>query len=283
MKVRRFFHNFFCLFLPILFSLYPIHILTSCAPNLLKKIDVEIIKCRDILNSIENGNKTKIEMNKNSFSVKDLLYGNVNLNNGNYILIIGSNTTSEMCEFMSGDSTCKLKEQWGKNNYSSSKFYQAFSLIENDMQQDLPLVFFIDYFFTAENINSSVIITKNNKKIDWKKSKISDTNIGPFSVWSKNDLEVAHNLNPEWDKEKKIIEGDYIRYDQSAINYRDFINYAKTIYEGSKSFGLNNNCYIAYFVNGYFKETQCLPITTEKFVEKISNEKNGLYIEKNNE
>lgn len=87
------------------------HILTSCAPNLLKKIDVEIIKCRDILNSIENGNKTKIEMNKNSFSVKDLLYGNVNLNNGNYILIIGSNTTSEMCEFMSGDSTCKLKEQ----------------------------------------------------------------------------------------------------------------------------------------------------------------------------
>ena len=111
MKVRRFFHNFFCLFLPILFSLCPIHILTSCAPNLLKKIDVEIIKCRDILNSIENGNKTKIEMNKNSFSVKDLLYGNVNLNNGNYILIIGSNTTSEMCEFMSGDSTCKLKEQ----------------------------------------------------------------------------------------------------------------------------------------------------------------------------
>lgn len=111
MKIRRFFHYFLCLFLPILFSLYPTQVLTSCAPNLSKKIDVEIIKYRDVINSIESGNKTKIEINKNSFSVKDLLYGNVNLNNGNYILIIGSNTTNEMCEFMSGDSTCKLKEQ----------------------------------------------------------------------------------------------------------------------------------------------------------------------------
>ncbi len=253
-------------------------ILTSCAPNLSKKIDVEIVRYRDIINGIEN--KTDIKMNKNSFSEKDLLYGNINLNNGNYILIIGSNTAKEMCEFMSGDNTCKLQEQWSKNNYSSSKFCQAFDLIESDIQEELPLIFFIDYFFTNDSINNPLILTKNNKKIDWKKSKISDSNIGPFSVWSKNDLETVRNLNPEWDKEKKIMEGDYIRYDQSAINYRNFINSAKTLYEGSNAFKLNNNCYIVYFVNGHFRESYCLPIETEKFVEKIANEKNGFYINK---
>lgn len=255
--------------------------LTSCAPNLSKKIDVEIIKYQDIIENIEK--KTSVVMSKNSFSEKDLLYGNVGLNNGNYILIIGSNTANEMCEFMSGDSTCKLKEQWCKNNYSSSKFYQAFSQIESDVQEKLPLIFFIDYFFTNDNINNPSILTKNNKKIDWKKMKISDLNIGPFSTWSKNDLETTRNLNPEWDKEKKIVEGDYIRYDESAVNYRNFVNYAMTIYEGSKSFKLDNNCYIAYFVDGHFRESYCLPIETDKFIERIANEKDGFYIDKNNE
>lgn len=244
--------------------------LTSCAPNLSKKIDVEIIKYSDIINCIDN--KTNIEMNKDSFSEKDLLYGNINLNNGNYILIIGSNTSNEMCEFMSGETTCKLKEQWSKNNYSSSKFYQAFDLIGNDIQKDLPLVFFIDYFFTSENINNPSIVTKNGKI-----SKISNLNVSPFSIWTKNDLKMVHNLNPNWDKEKKIIEGDYIRYDQSAINYRNFVHCAKTIYEGSKAFHDKNNCYIAYFVNGHFRETNSLPIEIEKFIEKIASEKEGFY------
>ena len=275
MKIRRFCHYFLCIFSIILFSLSPIFSLTSCAPNLSKKINVEIIKYSDIINCIDKN--IEIKMKECSFSGKDLLYGSTNLNNGNYILIVGSNTAKEMCEFMSGDGTCKLKEQWNKNNYSSSKFYQSFDLIENDIQKDLPLVFFIDYFFTNENINNPSFITKNNKKIEWKKTNITDANVGSFSVWKKEELEIAHNLNPDWDKEKKIIVGDYIRYDQSAINYRNFISFAKTIYEGSKAFTDEKNCYIAYFVNGHFKETNCLPIETEKFVEKIANEKDGFY------
>lgn len=109
MKISRFPHYFLCLFSLILSFLCPMCTLTSCAPNLSKKIDVEIVKYQDIIENIEK--KTSVVMSKNSFSEKDLLYGNIGLNNGNYILIIGSNTANEMCEFMSGDSTCKLKEQ----------------------------------------------------------------------------------------------------------------------------------------------------------------------------
>lgn len=271
-------------FLPISLNLI------SCTKpkNLFKWIDVDVW----LYFKNQSHKNFSQSLKKKNVVLKDLLYGSLKINKGNYILIIGSETSKETCEFMLGkdNSAIHKKNEWFKKNYDNSTIKKA-SLDFCNEQNKIPFIFYFDTFYSdQENINLLEITTKNGKVSNFHNvfSNTSDSLekwISPFAKWKDNSfINQVYKFNLSWDK-SQISTNDYIRYDKSAIEYRDFINEAKKLFPTKLVFDtsdFNQKTYLIYYVDGHFKKCDSLAISPAELAKNISNNNgSGFYENKN--
>ncbi|MGL5246406.1 MAG: DUF6856 family protein [Mycoplasmoidaceae bacterium] len=202
--------------------------LVSCSAT---QTSDDSIKLKIMKLSTEANTKVLLSnLEEQNSSVKNAILGDSSINNGNYIFIYGSLAGSDSTlPFRSWLSGGGIENGGGVsiNPIIDSSFLEAF-LSEKELNDKVKVLLFIDNpAFKAEN------------------NIFSELNYDPFETYSEKvlldkynyDYTIENNLPPSTDHnqiaeftklpfEYKSLSGLYIRQDQSAIDYRNFVDYA---------------------------------------------------------
>ncbi|MGL5591244.1 MAG: DUF6856 family protein [Mycoplasmoidaceae bacterium] len=229
-----------------------------CLFNISMIASISLVSCSSTQNSDDsiklkimelpteaNGQVLLSGLKEQKSSAKSAILGDLSINNGNYIFIYGSLAGSDSTlAFRSWLSGGGIENGGGVsiNPIIDSNFFEAF-LSEKELNDKVKVLLFIDNpAFKADN------------------NIFSQLNYDPFETYTEtillnkynydytveNDLppSIEHNQIAEFTKlpfEYKSLNGLYIRQDQSAIDYRNFVDYALLVRPNLTSIVGDNN------------------------------------------
>lgn len=247
--------------------------ITSCT-NTNNNI-ISTITFNDISTNYKSKQEQNLSFQTRSFKCDDILYGNNSISNGNYVLFIASNTDHTPWPDWNMGTT---KEQW-QNNFKQSPIYsnafvKGLFFEQSELQKnisDVSLLFYFDIYDCTNKITDHkgklVNIYKDNDGNEY-------TDISPFKKWDDTTFLSTLKKNDGWipnddEKEKEFAtssyKDQYIRHDESAKNFRNFVERAQLLYpkneQRTSSFSSNQpTC--AFFVNSKLKN---IDIMTERY------------------
>ncbi len=231
----------------LLFSLFNISLvssmfLVSCGAQTPKdSIKLKIME----LSPEVNGRILLSDLKTQNSSPKEAILGDTGINKGNYIFIYGSlagsASTLEFRNWLSGGG---IENGGGvsTNPIVDSNFLEAF-LSEKELNPFVQVLLFIDNpaFESTNNIFSELNFDPFET---YDEIKLLDKYNYDFTIKNNLTPSIEHNEIAEFSKlpfEYKILNGLYIRQDQPAIDYRDFIDYALSVRPNLSSIVGDNN------------------------------------------
>lgn len=189
--------------------------LTSCSDA-----SVYSVKAKEYNSSDYQSDQLYSSLTDSDVSIKDAIYGS-NYNDGNYIFIYGTIANADVLNFLylNANGQIPYNEQ-GINGSFFKRFYQQGGLGNGAITSfNVKIIMYID----IPPINDNAIAPLTGRE-------------SPFATYSSDDvLEQANFNEPNRYTEKTLPDeykfkiGTYRRYDQKAIDYRDLVNYIKTI------------------------------------------------------
>ncbi|MGL5640440.1 MAG: DUF6856 family protein [Mycoplasmoidaceae bacterium] len=192
-----------------------------------------------------NGKVLLSSLKEQKSSVKNAILGDTSINNGNYIFIYGSlagsNSTLPFRSWLSGGG---IENGGGVsiNPVIDSNFLEAF-LSEKELNDKVKVLLFIDNpaFKSDNNIFSQL----NYDPFEtYTETILLDKYNYEYTVENGLPPSIEHNQIAEFTKlpfEYKSLNGLYIRQDQSAIDYRNFVDYALLVRPNLTSIVGDNN------------------------------------------
>lgn len=197
------------------------------------------------------------------FKHDDILYGNKTICDGNYILFVSS--TNDKTAWQEWNIDTNIDKTM--NSFVDSPIYKYafkdFVDIEHiELKKNVnnvSLLFYIDIHNLPKVVDHkgkqvSIYIEENGDEIE-------HTDVSPFEKWDNKTFNATLRKNPDWissnDKNEKEFstssyKNQYIRHDQNAKNYRDFIARAQLLYPTNETrketFTEKTAC--AFFANG---------------------------------
>lgn len=190
-------------------------VLTSCSDA-----SVYSVKAKEYNSADYQSNKLYSSLTESNLSIKDAIYGS-NYNEGNYIFIYGTLTSSDVLSFLYQNSNNIIP--YNEKAFDGSffkRFYQQGGLGNGVITGlNVKIIMYID------------IPPNNDDAIEPLQGKES-----PFSTYSADDVLIEANRNAPNRYEQSTLPdefkfkiGTYKRYDQKAIDYRDLVSYIQTI------------------------------------------------------
>lgn len=216
---------------------------TSCASD---NNVMSLIAFKTIYNHKVNKQEENLTFETKSFKRDNVLYGNKAICDGNYILFVSSSTDKIAWQNWNMGTSI---EQW-QNNFVNSPIYKnAFNEFVDIQHIELKknisnvsLLFYIDIH------DSTKIIDHKGKQVSvYKKDgdiEIQHTDVSPFEKWDSNMFNATLKMNSDWISTNDTNEKDfstssyndqYIRHDENAKNFRDFITRAQLLYPVNES------------------------------------------------
>lgn len=189
--------------------------ITSCSDE-----SVYNVKAKEYNSSDYQSDQLYSSLTDSDVSIKDAIYG-CNYNDGNYIFIYGTIANSDILNFLYKNANgIPSYTERGIDGQFFSTFYQPGGLGNGAITGlNVEIIMYID----IPPIDDNAIAPENGIET-------------PFATWSSDDvLQQANRNAPNRYTEKTLPDeykfkiGTYRRYDEAAIDYRDLVNYIKTI------------------------------------------------------
>ena len=235
---------------------------TSCSENYeninIKKMSLDYVLDSTLDNKFTNSNRF-------SGSYSKILNGSKSINNGDYVIFVGSSAFSSTLNFFSSG----YPQLWLDNQFETSTFYEGCRLAYNEnpsIQTSLEFFLMIDEGSSSEEVEKYGWVSKDGKTLH--------DNIAPFEVWTTSLIDSTTNYIKfmksnsidgsywigvyetweKWIEDEKIVEGDFVRDDRQALTFRSFVNYGAHLYKYSDIVFDNSNDntanYMCYFKGG---------------------------------
>lgn len=252
---------------------------TSCSPTSILTEAYSFEKLCDF-----DGEELETKLSNISFT--KLLYGSFGLSDGNYVLFVGSNMFDNTCKFFTNDAHERDRKHWFRGeNLVSSSLYAGAKQAQSDSEATAGLLDF-NLYNAIEFFNGELKDTKGHEYFYSEDGKQKSENIGPFDTWTTAHISATKAYNwfespekYEWDEES-VEEGDYIRTDALAKQYRALCELGKILYPTSEEEGGrkttfntdndNSTSLIVIFRKGKIQTIEDLPSSPEAFAELLT-------------
>lgn len=191
--------------------------LTSCAPS------INSYKAKIIGSNYETQKYSSLS--NSNVSIEDAVYGS-SINDGNYIMIFGSDTNETFRSFLYGPNG---DGNWGSNDtvteqtFAKSSFLQTWFSDGGLGTGDNPVTILLYEDISPYNDNASSINGENGKSDPFAKYT-SEEVVAMYNNMESDSVD-ANNLPKEW----RLKINKYKRYDDSAKTFRNFVRYIDQI------------------------------------------------------
>ncbi|ASJ89245.1 MAG: putative lipoprotein [Candidatus Malacoplasma girerdii] len=182
-----------------------------------------------------------------------LLHGGKKVHNGNYFLIIGSNTSSSFNKFMTGQSSKSINYFYDDLTFASeisSSFEHAHNL---EQTYDFGMYMYVDFENPVNRTPGMELFGALD--YDYK--------------WKEDDIEKIKQNHP--DKKDVYKANKYARNDDSAVAMRQLVDWLKLVYTSDKIkiSGVDSFPYVMVWKNGKPQTDKFKTISTEKDLKDI--------------
>jgi len=256
---------------------------TSCTPT---SMVVDNYTYETLKTAVQGGAAFETA-SSSTVSFERLLIGDTSINDGNFILFVGTNANPTTCQFFSGDKNVRRKEDW----FSASYFINSvlFKGVTEDKKPEVTKIPFT-MFNMVDYCPKSYYDTKGKRlylSTDGKSPNLDY--VHPFRKWDSSLTDTTYRYNAherkidggtyEWDKES-VTDKDYIRNDAAAVAYRTFNELGAKLYpvdEKAKeprkvTFSTKNEdaSRIVIFKSGVLKHIDAIPASGDALAELIN-------------